>query len=339
MKKQFISLFTALSMTAAFGTAVMAADKANAEPDVYVNDSRIMFEDQNAKIVDGVTLVPARGVFECMGHKVSWDDSTRTVTVEGSTGVRIITLTIDSDIMTVDTFKNVYEKSTEEYTLEVPAQIMNDRTMIPLRAVSEAFNCDVQWDQDDYRIDITPGAPILLEGAEPTPAPAEDEMLKMSLSTDAADVKTGDEFTVYIEATNVPENSFLSGISFVMSYDKDKFAYISGTLLDDNGEEIPPATSAENTEYYCGTKGIFITIDQDAANKSGSKIFKCTFKALTDEGGTIAFSNDYDLMRGFESYLLYTNIIDTEDPDAQVRDTIYDGDNIIVDKTPLTIGE
>ena len=43
MKKQFISLFTALSMTAAFGTAVMAADKANAEPDVYVNYSRIIF--------------------------------------------------------------------------------------------------------------------------------------------------------------------------------------------------------------------------------------------------------------------------------------------------------
>lgn len=339
MKKQFISLFTALSITAALGTAVMAADKANAEPDVYVNGSKILFEDQNAKIVDGVTLVPARGVFECMGHKVDWDGDTRTVTVKGSTGVRTITLTIDSDIMTVDTFKTVFEKDTKEYTLEVPAQIMNDRTMIPLRAVSEAFDCDVQWDQDNYRIDITPGAPILLEGAEPTPAPAEDEILNMSLSTDATDVKAGDEFTVYIEADNVPENCFLSGISFVMSYDKEKFEYISGTLIDGNGEAIPPATSAENTEYYCGTKGIFITIDQDIANKTDGKVFKCTFKALTDEGGTIAFSNDYDLVRGFESYLMYTNIIDIEDSESDYIDTVYDGDSIIVDKTPITIGE
>lgn len=339
MKKQFISLLTALSMTAAIGTSVSAADKANAEPDVYVNGSRIMFDDQNAKIVDGVTLVPARGVFECMGHKVSWDEDTRTVTVEGSTGVRVITLVIDSNIMTINTFKTIFEKNTEEYTLEVPAQIMNDRTMIPLRAVSEAFNCEVEWDQENYRIDITPGAPILLEDAQPTPAPAEDEILKMSLSTDATDIKAGDEFTVYIEATNVPENSFLSGISFVMSYDKDKFEYISGTLLDDNGEEIPPATSAENTEYYCGTKGIFITIDQDAASKEDGKIFKCTFKALTDEGGTIAFNNDYDLVRGFESYLMYTNIIDVNDPDADYIDKIYDADEIIVDKTPLKIGE
>lgn len=339
MKKQFISLLTALSMTAAIGTSVSAADKANAEPDVYVNGSRIMFDDQNAKIVDGVTLVPARGVFECMGHKVSWDEDTRTVTVEGSTGVRVITLVIDSNVMTINTFKTIFEKNTEEYTLEVPAQIMNDRTMIPLRAVSEAFNCEVEWDQENYRIDITPGAPILLEDAQPTPAPAEDEILKMSLSTDATDIKAGDEFTVYIEATNVPENSFLSCISFVMSYDKDKFEYISGTLLDDNGEEIPPATSAENTEYYCGTKGIFVTIDQDAANKEDGKIFKCTFKALTDEGGTIAFNNDYDLVRGFESYLMYTNIIDVNDPDADYIDKIYDADEIIVDKTPLKIGE
>lgn len=339
MKKQFISLLTALSMTAAIGTSVSAADKANAEPDVYVNGSRIMFDDQNAKIVDGVTLVPARGVFECMGHKVSWDEDTRTVTVEGSTGVRVITLVIDSNVMTINTFKTIFEKNTEEYTLEVPAQIMNDRTMIPLRAVSEAFNCEVEWDQENYRIDITPGAPILLEDAQPTPAPAEDEILKMSLSTDATDIKAGDEFTVYIEATNVPENSFLSGISFVMSYDKENFEYISGTLLDDNGEEIPPATSAENTEYYCGTKGIFITIDQDAASKEDGKIFKCTFKALTDEGGTIAFNNDYDLVRGFESYLMYTNIIDVNDPDADYIDKIYDADEIIVDKTPLKIGE
>lgn len=339
MKKQLISFLTALSMSAAASAAVMAADKENAEPDVYVNDSRVLFEDQNAKIVDGVTLVPARGVFECMGHTVSWDGDSNTVTVEGSTGVRIITLVIGSDVMTVDTYKSVFEKTTEEYTLEVPAQIMNDRTMIPLRAVSEAFNCDVQWDQENYRIDITSGEPILLEGAEPTPAPSEDEMLKMSLSTDAADVKAGDEFTVYIEAENVPENAFLGGISFVMSYDKNKFEYISGALIDDNGEDIPPITSAENTEYYCGTKGVFITIDQSIANKTGGKIFKCTFKALTDESGTIAFSNDYDILRGFESYLLYNIMINPEDPTDSYTSKIYDGDEIIVDKTPLTIGE
>lgn len=327
-------------MTAALGTSVLAADKANAEPDVYVNDSMIMFNDQNAKIVDDVTLVPARGVFECMGHTVSWDEDTRTVTVEGSTGVRTITLEIDSNIMKVETFKNVFERDVEEYTLEVPAQIMNDRTMIPLRAVSEAFNCDVKWDQDNYRIDITTGAPILLEGAEPTPAPSEDEMMKMSLSTDAEDIKAGDEFTVYIEVANVPENSYLSSVMFTMNYDKDKFAYVSGTLLNDNGEPFESDVNAENPDYKTGVKSVFITIDQDAGRKTAGKVFKCTFKSLTGESGTITLSNNYDLVTGFESYLMFTNVVDDINaPDVKLTDTIYDGENIIIDKTPLTIGE
>ena len=39
-------------------------------------------------------------------------------------------------------------------TLDVPAMIMNDRTLVPLRAVSEAFGAEVSWDGERKIITI-----------------------------------------------------------------------------------------------------------------------------------------------------------------------------------------
>lgn len=328
MKKQLLSLLTIAAITVSASTLASAADKANAEPDVFVNDSLIMFADQNAKIVDGVTLVPARGVFECMGHTVTWDGDTQTVTVESDTGVRVVTIKIGSDKMEVDTFKNIMEVDKQEYTLEVPAQIMNDRTMIPLRAVSEAFNSEVKWDQDNYRVDITTGDPILLEDAVYTPTPEED-MLKMSLSYDGAPVAAGDTFDIYVDITNTPEGiEYLNSVVATLNFDKSKFELVSTAPLSDDGTTYTPDLFADNPDYATGSASLFVTIYPDHAKTTDGAAYKITLKSLTGEEGTIALSNNFDPLRGFESYLMYR-----QDDD----DVIYDGQDLIVDKTPITI--
>ncbi|MDR1559608.1 MAG: copper amine oxidase N-terminal domain-containing protein [Clostridiales bacterium] len=40
----------------------------------------------------------------------------------------------------------------EELYMDVPARLINDRTMIPVRAVSEAVGCVVEWYGEDQRI-------------------------------------------------------------------------------------------------------------------------------------------------------------------------------------------
>ena len=42
----------------------------------------------------------------------------------------------------------------EEIALDVPVKIKDDRTMVPLRAISEAFECEVQWHGETKTIDI-----------------------------------------------------------------------------------------------------------------------------------------------------------------------------------------
>ncbi|MBQ7876591.1 MAG: copper amine oxidase N-terminal domain-containing protein, partial [Clostridia bacterium] len=75
---------------------------------------------------------------------VEWDNETRSVaSVKGDVTV---TLAVDSKEMTVNgTVK----------TLDVPAQIMNDRTMVPVRAVAEAFGANVNWDNETRTVVIT----------------------------------------------------------------------------------------------------------------------------------------------------------------------------------------
>ena len=46
-------------------------------------------------------------------------------------------------------------KNGEAIQLDAPARLIDDGyTFVPLRAVSEALDCDVQWNEEQQRIDI-----------------------------------------------------------------------------------------------------------------------------------------------------------------------------------------
>ncbi|MGM9551225.1 MAG: leucine-rich repeat protein [Clostridia bacterium] len=89
------------------------------------------------------TLVPLRSIFEALGTEVYWNEETRTVTAV--TNDNKIVLTIGSDRILVNG---------EEKVLDAVPEIINDRTMIPLRAVSEAFGCSVHWNDDTQTVEI-----------------------------------------------------------------------------------------------------------------------------------------------------------------------------------------
>lgn len=109
---------------------------------VFVDGVQISF-DQQPIIRDDRTLVPLRGVFEALGATVYWNNDTRSVTAyKDDTTVE---LAIGSSTM--------YVNSQPKY-LDVAGQIINDRTMVPLRAISEAFEAIVYWDNDTRTVRV-----------------------------------------------------------------------------------------------------------------------------------------------------------------------------------------
>ncbi len=112
------------------------------EVGVLLNGKRLSFTKQ-PKIVDGRTIVPLRTIFEAMEAKVDWDDATQSITV--SRGSDVISFQIGNNVMT---------RNGQTITLDVPPQLLVDTTFVPVRAISEAFSYNVQWDEVNYDVII-----------------------------------------------------------------------------------------------------------------------------------------------------------------------------------------
>ncbi|CAM3847337.1 stalk domain-containing protein [Alkalicoccus chagannorensis] len=102
--------------------------------DVQVNGSEMNL-DQDAVKKDGRTLVPMRAIFEELGATVQWDAASNTVT--GSLNGTQVQLTIG------DTTAYVQG---EAVSLDQEGELINSRTMVPLRFVGEALGAYVDWD-------------------------------------------------------------------------------------------------------------------------------------------------------------------------------------------------
>ena len=110
---------------------------------VLIDGTELEFEDQDPVIINDRTLVPVRAIFEALGADVSWlPESMKVVANTSSVNV---TMTIG---------ENDYFVNGEKHTLDVPPRIMNDRTLVPARAVAEAFGCLVDWDDSTKTVII-----------------------------------------------------------------------------------------------------------------------------------------------------------------------------------------
>lgn len=138
MNKKIVSALCAASMTVAFAAPATADDIT-----VLLNGNVIEF-DVAPIIENDRTLVPLRAIFEALGAQVEWDGTTETVI--SAKGDDTCIFQIGNDKMFVNG---------EAKTLDVAAKIVDDRTLIPLRAVSEAYNCTVDWNGETRTVTIT----------------------------------------------------------------------------------------------------------------------------------------------------------------------------------------
>jgi len=97
------------------------------------------------------TVVPIRAIVESLGGTISWENTTRKVTI--NFGNTTIELWIDNPQAKV----NGTEAWIDADNHNVKPIIINDRTMLPLRFVAESLGCDVGWDNDTRTITITYG--------------------------------------------------------------------------------------------------------------------------------------------------------------------------------------
>ena len=170
---------------------------------VYIDGKLMEFgreaNDPGPYIRDGRTLIPLRRIFEALDMEVLWDDKERMVTATGN------------DIeMKLYINKTIAYVNGKEETLDVPAEITDDRTFVPLRFVSENCGAEVEWDDSTKSVFIT----LPKEITSP-----EDDVPGGSGSTDVP----------VVERKNLGEEVTYNGMTF--SFDLVEMRDVPGNVL------------------------------------------------------------------------------------------------------------
>ena len=109
---------------------------------VFVNDEKVDF-DVNPMLINNRTMVPVRAIFEALGATVTWDNNTQTA--KGVLGDVIVEITIGSANLL---------KNGVAIELDSPAVIVSGRTLVPVRAIAESYDCDVTWYGETQVVEI-----------------------------------------------------------------------------------------------------------------------------------------------------------------------------------------
>ncbi len=210
-----IFLCTVFILTAFAGMASAA------EPVKVLIDDEVITFDVAPVIREGRTLVPVRKIIESMGGEVTWNAANRTVTVnKGDTSVILV---IDSNLAKVN------EK---DVLMDVPAAIIDGRTLIPLRFVSENLDAVVVWDAATRTVSIKTPVNIDEEAYALLAASMEKNKDIKQFSVDME----GD-MEIAVTGTSGPEKMTM-GITGNMKMDAEAPAYaFDGTMTLNQGFE------------------------------------------------------------------------------------------------------
>ena len=268
---------------------------------VYVDQQKVAFADQAPVIVDDRTLVPMRKIFEAMDADVTWDEPSQTIT--STRGSDVVTMTIGQ--------KQVYKNGKVVYTMDVPAQIMQDRTMVPIRAVAVAFDANVAWDGINYVIDITTGGSAAASGNYSKQIHADDGTLLATVSL------TYSPLTSNSTAANKINKSVYDQISKKASVVTIQMETAAKAAYTKNPASFQPY-------YYMGTY---------QAKGEGSDFASVVLEERTFMGGTetkTLSADTYNMKNGNDAVL--TDIV--TDSKKELENLMEKGFSALIDQNP-----
>ncbi len=128
-----------------FDEMLRSVSYAEGEISIYVNGEKV-FPDNPPMLIEGRTMVPIRAVAEKMGYSVQWDEASYMVRLTSQDGANTLYFLLGS--------QSAY-KNQEKINLDVAPFMYQYRTYLPVRAVAEGMNADVQWNDAERAVYIT----------------------------------------------------------------------------------------------------------------------------------------------------------------------------------------
>lgn len=217
--KKVIVLMLSMLLISVLSCLLSVGAFADGDEIKVIKDGTEMEFDSEPIIVNSRTLVPMRAIFESYGANVSWNSETETVTAE--CGETKISMQIGNADMIING---------EILELDAAPEIVRSRTMVPARAVSEAFGSQVEWD-------------------------AENRIVVIRSKAEQNSVMDGTEISDSFRYENY--DGEYNGVSIFDNYKRDYFGMELLSISDKQGEEYADivnkmAADLPDVRVFCG---------------------------------------------------------------------------------------
>ncbi|HAE43644.1 MAG TPA: hypothetical protein DCG34_12125 [Clostridiales bacterium] len=203
-------------------------------------------------IVNDRTLVPIRFVSEEIGADVKWDGANRTVTVVK--GNRSVFLRIDSYM--------VEYNNGEMYQLsDVAPLIINDRTYVPLRLISNALGIGIEWDASARTVKVDSNKTSVMERFHDVKITSQESNQTISGKT-MITFSFGDKYKELVEEVKLLLLDKNTATGFVVSAEKQ----LTGSLdyipsIEENGVKIIVVALYDKNGQFVGGDTQTVNID------------------------------------------------------------------------------
>jgi competence protein ComEC len=266
---------------------LMCVAPAMAVPTVVLDGRQLSFEVPPV-IENDRTLVPLRAIFESLGAVVIWDDPTQTVTAtKAGTEIK---LTLGQAIA---------YKNGSPVALAVPAESINDRTMVPLRFVSEALGAQVDWDEATQTITISStatGQQIKVHFIDV--GQGDSELLQLPdhnyVLIDGGEPNEGPLVVNYLKALGVTEIELMIATHPHSDHIGGLISVLDNFKVDEVLDSGYPATTNIYNDFINDIKAKNVTLETD--NHQEFKYSSCTLDILTGPGKPMDDPNDASIV-------------------------------------------
>lgn len=109
---------------------------------IFINEE-LLLTDVEPQLINGRTYLPLRACAEALSATLDYDSASKKITImhEGTE----IRLTVGQTTASING---------QEYTIDAKPFLMNDFTLVPVRFISEALHCLVEWDPQTLSVFI-----------------------------------------------------------------------------------------------------------------------------------------------------------------------------------------
>ena len=118
-------------------------NKKDDEIKVLLNETKLDFDVQPMFVEDKM-LLPLRAVLEKLGANVLWNGDNRTVTTQ-----------TENTVSEIPIGRTEYFVNGKSYTTQLPAQLVNGRTLVPTDVLEAAGECKIGCDMEKSIVTIT----------------------------------------------------------------------------------------------------------------------------------------------------------------------------------------